>query len=596
MVRRTGIAEVGFREQMIDALVFSLAVYEEGPEKILSVLKYKYDLPVGALDLLHLEGHVSQGILASARVGQRPCQPVIVGRSTHGHVVVACRGTADLSDLIQDLKIIPKWVRGGRGGAAAHMGFVERAESVDLEPFLRLLARGEKVVFTGHSLGGAVSALLALRVLEAAESHNICTHLGQVQCITFGSPLFASPELANCINEKWYDRFCHVVSKRDLVPRIVPLVRMAQRLAGCWSNEVFDGMRIVRWGLQVAENVTKIPFATAVRLAEAFLPGPVKGLLGSAIGLMCFRRTPQQYAFAGQFLFIDPMAQDHMQEGAVHIAKGEDLNAFQSELAFALGLNVNIMENHGLSAYQQGLVKGLRSRLLAHFHKRKAHGIEQVDAGDLVEDESRWGPFSKPRRSRTSKQRHSMEFSRLRPGGGVAAAAMEAASAGYRTAKLAKLRRSVERGFGLHGGSHGDLWQQPAMCLDSVGERGRNGAAGAEPGAPEGQFRKASGLRRWDGRSWELAGERALCCTLCRLKKQAQEKGRAGQPPVSSTDGKSLQAKHPGVAAEGGEPKGRLRLGWFLRGAVTLAKLVRSWNVFTIASCAVRYFLGCPLF
>jgi len=51
-------------------------------------------------------------------------------------------------------------------------------------------------------------------------------------------------------------------------------------------------------------------------------PRSYQGLLGSAIGLMCFHRMPQQYAFAGQFLFIDPMAQDHLQETAVHIAKG----------------------------------------------------------------------------------------------------------------------------------------------------------------------------------------------------------------------------------------------------------------------------------
>jgi putative lipase involved disintegration of autophagic bodies len=46
---------------------------------------------------------------------------------------------------------------------AAHAGFLDRAKTIPLEYFRRLLVRGERVVLTGHSLGGAVASLLALR-------------------------------------------------------------------------------------------------------------------------------------------------------------------------------------------------------------------------------------------------------------------------------------------------------------------------------------------------------------------------------------------------------------------------------------------------
>jgi hypothetical protein len=51
-----------------------------------------------------------------------------------------------------------------------------------------------------------------------------------VHCITFGCPLFASCRLAELINLKYKDVFTHIVSRRDVVPKILPFVSTLQKL------------------------------------------------------------------------------------------------------------------------------------------------------------------------------------------------------------------------------------------------------------------------------------------------------------------------------------------------------------------------------
>ncbi|CAI5524417.1 unnamed protein product [Closterium sp. Naga37s-1] len=349
------LSRSGFCEQMIDAFVFSLASYETSDDTVSAILQSTDDLPGGALDLLHLDSFPG---------GRHPHEPVMVGRSTHGHVVVACRGTADVWDVVQDLKYFPRNVEGVASGGTAHAGFVERAERVPLQPFLDLLAAGHCLVFTGHSLGGAVASLLTLRFVEAAEQQGLCTHGGRVQCITFGSPLFASPDLADVINDKHRDVYCHVVSKHDLIPRLLPLVSLVQRLKGRGAAaEALEAFRLVRVILGVVQHATHLPIANMLHAAESLIPPPIRLLLTGAIQLLWPSRTPDQYAFAGNFLFLDPAA--HCGDTAVHLVKAECLSEWPRQMGFALSLNFNFFTRHLMASYQQGVAKGIRSSLLS---------------------------------------------------------------------------------------------------------------------------------------------------------------------------------------------------------------------------------------
>ncbi|KAK9950185.1 hypothetical protein M0R45_005686 [Rubus argutus] len=84
---------------------------------------------------------------------------------------------------------------------------------------LALINESKSIVITGHSIGGTTASLCALWLLSYMQS-NSSTH--SVFCITFGSPLLGNEALSRAIlRERWGGNFCHVVSKYDIMPRLL---------------------------------------------------------------------------------------------------------------------------------------------------------------------------------------------------------------------------------------------------------------------------------------------------------------------------------------------------------------------------------------
>ncbi|VAI03192.1 unnamed protein product [Triticum turgidum subsp. durum] len=101
--------------------------------------------------------------------------------------------------------------------------------------------RGKAVVFTGHSLGGAIAALAALHYLCISSLSSSCSP-SPVLCVTFGSPLLGNEALSRAIlRERWGGNFCNVVSQHDVVPRLLfcPLDAVPVR--------VIIGMQLQQW-------------------------------------------------------------------------------------------------------------------------------------------------------------------------------------------------------------------------------------------------------------------------------------------------------------------------------------------------------------
>ncbi|KAE8691200.1 PAD4 [Hibiscus syriacus] len=79
-----------------------------------------------------------------------------------------------------------------------------------------LVGKVNSIVMTGHSIGGTAAALSALWLLCHLQSTM------PVLCITFGSPMLGNEALHRSIlRQRWGGIFCHVVSKHDIVPRIL---------------------------------------------------------------------------------------------------------------------------------------------------------------------------------------------------------------------------------------------------------------------------------------------------------------------------------------------------------------------------------------
>ena len=200
---------------MIDSLIAVRASYEPTSSGAIDVLNRSYDLNTSKYDLLH---HRDQDSSILGRVDTR--QTFVMVRSSSGGIVIACRGTFNLSDIVQDVKLarVPvPYTSTGR----AHLGFLERSMFMPLQFFLSLLRSGEKLIFTGHSMGAAVSSLVALRLLEtlaAVPGHGKISR-DRVKCITFAIAPFANLELAGYVNSRYRHLFHNLVSENDLVPR-----------------------------------------------------------------------------------------------------------------------------------------------------------------------------------------------------------------------------------------------------------------------------------------------------------------------------------------------------------------------------------------
>ncbi|KAI3451619.1 hypothetical protein Pfo_008284 [Paulownia fortunei] len=103
---------------------------------------------------------------------------------------------------------------------------------------LEILNESKSVVFTGHSLGGAVASLSALWLLSMIQTTSPSI---EVLCITYGSPMLGNESFSQAIlQERWVGNFCHVVAQHDIVPRLLfapasPFIEQFRALFQFWQ-------------------------------------------------------------------------------------------------------------------------------------------------------------------------------------------------------------------------------------------------------------------------------------------------------------------------------------------------------------------------
>lgn len=144
--------------------------------------------------------------------------------STNSEVfVVGFRGTADLDDVVTDLKIRLKFTGSSR---RVNVGFSDRADKFYDANASKLLNMsrdhpGARWIFTGHSLGGAIAKVLTYRLLTEAKDQ---FSSDKIKCITFGTPLVGDEGYDKKIRElKFEDVFHTYVNETDVVPRCLLL-------------------------------------------------------------------------------------------------------------------------------------------------------------------------------------------------------------------------------------------------------------------------------------------------------------------------------------------------------------------------------------
>ncbi|KAK9996970.1 hypothetical protein SO802_021656 [Lithocarpus litseifolius] len=147
------------------------------------------------------------------------------GIQTVGNSEPSCRNLVPLMESDGNALFIPLHrLSEGEEPVMVHAGllqlFLSMHKSTSLQSqMLALMKKSKPIVITGHSLGGTVATLCTLWLLSYLQS--VSSPL-QVLCITFGSPMLGNESLSKAVlGERWGGNFCNVVSKHDIMPRML---------------------------------------------------------------------------------------------------------------------------------------------------------------------------------------------------------------------------------------------------------------------------------------------------------------------------------------------------------------------------------------
>lgn len=126
---------------------------------------------------------------------------------TPGTVYIAIRGSDDWDDWKSNFKLIG---RANWYGMAVHRGFERPARGMEKRVLEIISLHADKrIVFCGHSRGGAIALLLAI----AAEQH---FKEQVIQCVTYGQPRVSTETQ---IRDRFYGEYIRVQNGSDVVAR-----------------------------------------------------------------------------------------------------------------------------------------------------------------------------------------------------------------------------------------------------------------------------------------------------------------------------------------------------------------------------------------
>ena len=125
---------------------------------------------------------------------------------------IVVRGTANHRNLKED--VAAKVREDGRAAIPVHSGFDAAARAIyaDLQPYLK---PGYTTYITGHSLGGAIAALLGIYAIE--DGHKV------LRIVTFGQPRFTTAKGVAKLSDLPLTR---VVDENDIIPMVPPATKL----------------------------------------------------------------------------------------------------------------------------------------------------------------------------------------------------------------------------------------------------------------------------------------------------------------------------------------------------------------------------------
>lgn len=171
---------------------------------------------------------------------------------------IAIRGTANRRNLIEDIEMR---IREDLALAIpVHAGFdaTARVLYADMKPYLK---QGYKTYITGHSLGGALAALLAIHMTE--DGYKI------EKVVTFGQPKFTT---TSGVEKLGFLTLTRVVDENDIVPMLPPTT-IVNRIYGVYEHAgpeiiLLEGPHYVFLPTHDADRISIGEFGRSLSLAN----------------------------------------------------------------------------------------------------------------------------------------------------------------------------------------------------------------------------------------------------------------------------------------------------------------------------------------
>lgn len=200
---------------------------------------------------------------------------------SHSAVLVAFRGTEELADWLANMNISAETVPYGKVHRGFHDAYMLVAEAV--KPLVLEAANQSKsLVFTGHSLGGALAMLLAMDLPD---------HVDVAGLYTFGQPKTASNKASEAISARHGHAYHRFVNDQDVVARIPPNFTHAGTLFHFdYSGTLIEVSGEFEDAATGVDDFTEDEFAKLqrqIKQTEAAVlseVGETEGILGDALG------------------------------------------------------------------------------------------------------------------------------------------------------------------------------------------------------------------------------------------------------------------------------------------------------------------------
>jgi len=171
---------------------------------------------------------------------------------------ISIRGTANRENILEDIEV--KIRSDLRLDIPVHAGFDRTTRIVydDMKPFLR---KNYKTYIAGHSLGGAIAALLAIYLVE--DGYDV------ERIVTFGQPKFTTTEGVKRVD---FLKLTRVVDRNDIVPMLPP-AGILNRTHGSYQHAgpeiiLLDGARFVYLPTHDADRISLGELGRSLNIAS----------------------------------------------------------------------------------------------------------------------------------------------------------------------------------------------------------------------------------------------------------------------------------------------------------------------------------------